>query len=1262
MKRFLRYLAYTLLFAFVMIATLVIVASTQTFQRKVLQHYASKYLDHFEVKEIHIYPSGLDLTSVVLAKADAVARFPLIHIKWDRSSLLYRNPLHIKTVDIEGFLIDIPSIATLQAAISGHKGDANAPLAKTYKSQYDFTTHTKTQYATPIIPATPFAKHFRLDKLEISGKINLEDQAITLKALGKDIGSYRQGLISLDVQYSTTSDQKPITDATLQTELNIMVNEEGLIQKAILDSAFIGHSRLLNTPAQIKLQALIEPSKAGEHYALNLYTLDGKGQESPLFDVDATLNVPQNTLHAKYKGYAQDEQILPFLSNINIPNFNLQYEGVANYDFGKQELHLMEVGSIEANDFGQVDPSLKDFKDIQLFAKVDLKYSKGLLDLRVLEATLKDNVDNPLLKVELGQPFKLHVKDHRIKLTQAQGDLLRIHSDGFPIAYLSPFFPDYQIQSNPLSLDIILSFDPGEGLRIRANRPIELSGLNLRDKNTPLLEDMSLRLTPEAIYQDQYLTFYYKPLEVTSHGQTILNAQGVIHLTMDGLIPEGLDTQGKIAANITAWVQQKIIQKYYNGKPLNQTVQLDCTYNLTHSDEALSVKELQIKLTDDVPTTHKEGFLNLTLKQPIVLSLDDALESLYNLDAQGDILSINLQNFPVSLVTPVIPKGIDFRADKLTGHATITRLAKNIGSGKTEEGLSFKMDEPINLTHVYLAKEGQSYLSGVHLSFFAQGFISQNYLEAKWQDLLLAQTSLTRLPIVSSSGTVRVLDNQVEFIELESDIDLPQLLAQPNVGAKSNLETGLLRLYAQASPRESSAVKANLQLKNIGLISPAKQIDTVTLAFQGTLSEDNSKLEFVSPLTIDGPSGTSDLNIRGLVNTSKDTRRFNIEVEGTRIELNDVLLLTHLAEPQTSATSKPQEPTKTQAAAPTARNTARDSKPFWHGLQGNLEVNVQAIAYAQFTLDQLMAKASITDTSISVEKLTASILEAPFDFSGSIIFDQKEANPYTLSSKANLQNLDMGPFLVLSEFAKEPPVDGTFSIATNAYSSAPNLDILIEDIQGDFQLQGRNGKLYTYSGASDTVKVGTQVVRAAGAIFGGQVKELDFLSQVVDFFKEIPYYQINIQAKRGANLNIDINRFLLEGPEVYLTGMGRVTYQENVPIGNQPLEMTTRIDAKGKAASLINSLGLLRNDINKQGYYIGPEFHITGTASSPSFKDFYNLFSRPRVSPGKNGGPDQESIFGKLGLPIAAPKDSGTKAPQKQEEDPIKGIMNLFGL
>lgn len=1265
MKRLLRYFTYTIICAIIALAVLLIAASTQTFQKKALQYFASKHLEHFEVADISVRLGGIDLSSVVMAQGDAVVKIPSMHIKWDRSSLLRRDPLHIKLVDIQGFYIDIPDVAAFQETFFKKSTHKKGKEAKSYKQQYDFVTHTETAYATPIIPTTPFAKHFRLDKLDIAGKAKIEDQNISLKAFGKDLGSYQQGRIRLDVKYNTDSEESPITAADFQTELNVIVNEEGLIQKIILDSSFMGHSRLLNAPAEIKLQGLIEPSKSGEHYTMNMYFMDAYGNESPLFDLDANLNVPENRLHAKYKGYGTQDQILPFLTNNLIPNFNLQYEGVCNYDFSAQEFHCMETGGIDASDFGQVNPVLLNFEDVHLAYKVDFKYSPQLLDVRVLDTVIQDKQGATLLAIQLNQPFKLHIKDQRVKLTQAEGDILRIQTNGFPIAYLSPFFPSYEIKSDPLSMDLILSFNEDQSVHLRANRAIELNHLSLSKNNTVLLQDISLYLLPEASYQDHYLNFAYKPLKISTQEQPILNTQGNVYLTLNQFTPEVINMQGTLAANITLWLQQNGVRQLYAQKPINQTAKLTSNYEFTYSLDALSIKQLSLKLTDNLPSTHKEGFLNVELKQPIMIPLDDPIKHLYAMEVQGELLTINLQNFPIALVEPFIPESLNFKADKLTGFTKIERSHKRIMNNKEVEGLSFKMDEPINLTHVYFSAGDQAYLSGVHLSFFAEGFLSEDYIEAKWQDLLIAQTSLTKLPIISSTGTIKVLDENVQFIELEADVDLPQLLAQPSINQKSNLNTGLLRIYAQTSPQESRAFKANLQLKNIELIRPAKHIDTITMACQGTISKDNT-IEFMSPLSINGPSGTSDLKISGLVKQLESNKSFDIQVEGSRIELNDVLLLGKLMETEgTPAASSPSKPSSTQTPSPVAtkkRNTTRDSRPFWYGIQGELQLNVQTIAYAQFTVDQLFAKAKVTNKAIDIEKLNGSLLDAPFDFSGNIIFNEKDDKPYTLKSKASLQDLNMGLFLVQSEFAKEPPIDGIFSVATNAYSNASNLDTLLEVMQGDFQLQGRNGKLYTYSSASDTVKVGTQVVRVAGAIFGSQVKELDFLSQVVDFFKEIPFYQVNIQAKRGADLNIDIYRFLLEGPEVYLTGMGQVTYQENVPISNQPLDMTTRIDAKGKAASLINSLGLLKNDINKQGYYIGPEFHVKGTAGKPSFTEFYNLFSRPRVSPSQNQGPDQESIFNKLGLPISNPKKTGTQPNQNNIDDPVKGIMNLFGL
>ncbi|HQU09529.1 MAG: hypothetical protein B7X06_03355, partial [Verrucomicrobia bacterium 21-51-4] len=196
------------------------------------------------------------------------------------------------------------------------------------------------------------------------------------------------------------------------------------------------------------------------------------------------------------------------------------------------------------------------------------------------------------------------------------------------------------------------------------------------------------------------------------------------------------------------------------------------------------------------------------------------------------------------------------------------------------------------------------------------------------------------------------------------------------------------------------------------------------------------------------------------------------------------------------------------------------------------------------------------------------------------------------------------------------------------------------------------GTFYVLAAGGKAAQAGAAVVGIAGIVnkaTGNKVGQIDTLNRVTQLLQKIDYTEFRIEAKRGSDLNIVLNPFLVQGPELRMFGTGAVTYQDGVAIANQPLLVTTFIDAKGSAAKTFSDIKLLSTEVDSAGYYKGPQFRITGTPANPNFSELNSVLEKAAMGVATSGG----SSSGGSGYTGAA-----TDAVQGA----VKGLGKMFGI
>jgi hypothetical protein len=160
---------------------------------------------------------------------------------------------------------------------------------------------------------------------------------------------------------------------------------------------------------------------------------------------------------------------------------------------------------------------------------------------------------------------------------------------------------------------------------------------------------------------------------------------------------------------------------------------------------------------------------------------------------------------------------------------------------------------------------------------------------------------------------------------------------------------------------------------------------------------------------------------------------------------------------------------------------------------------------------------------------------------------------------------------------------------------------------GTFDLKGGKGVLRALgqSKVGQAANVVSGLGALAGALTGKQ--EISAGADLVGIFAEIPFDRFLMHAERGTDLNLKVTNLEFVGPEVRITGSGVVQNQPNVPVSQQPMQLTLQLAAKGNIAQVLKQRNLISAQPDEQGYFVMQKsFTIGGT---PSKADSTSLWS-----------------------------------------------------
>jgi hypothetical protein len=309
-----------------------------------------------------------------------------------------------------------------------------------------------------------------------------------------------------------------------------------------------------------------------------------------------------------------------------------------------------------------------------------------------------------------------------------------------------------------------------------------------------------------------------------------------------------------------------------------------------------------------------------------------------------------------------------------------------------------------------------------------------------------------------------------------------------------------------------------------------------------------------------------------------------------------------------------------------------DRIPFWGGSAGRVDVSFDQLKAVGRDFSEVTGRADFDGKSLRLRNVRGVLPPKNLaKLEGTISFDPAAGEPYSLTSQAEVSDIDASSLFADPRFGRAPALEGHFSAAVAITSSGANLQGLVAGAQEEYRLRSSGGiiRLLKTSVAEvipeEPVRVSDELGKVGSAVgsFFGARRDSDRAGSnpvsknaeaILDFtyaVSEIGYDEITVTATRGADRTIHLDQFTVTAPEERLTGTGEISYVAGLPLRNRPLGLDLVFAARGDTEGLLAKGGLLSQRKDDLGYSILDQpVHIGGSLAHFDTSQWHDLLAK----------------------------------------------------
>ena len=1145
----------------------------------VLQAAGSKPELALQVARISAGPTGAEIDGLQFTRQGMTVKVDRLEADYSLFALLFRSRLVLDRLQVRGLEIDASHLsrkraeagaAAVPAAAPGALGRLNLPV-----------------------------------EIEI-GRVSLQGRALLPGATGRPavlseyqltgggISPGKEGALHLQAKLGDPSVSARVGALQASIDLRLRQSLQRTFESVGLNALVDAEGPGLTGHDQLKLGAELNRAEGGEKYRLRLDTVLG-GQAANLLSIDATLPTAGGVYQGVWSLTAKTAQIEPFFLGGALPIFDLRGRGGFTFNQTARDGSLTGDLEGEIDELGAVRPTLRALGAVKFRSRIDLAVNRQAARLNHWELSLAGAF--PVIELQANNAATYNFSQHQFTLGDAGvGEVLHLRLLGVPLAWMRPFISPVDVSGGFLTGEVVIGRNADQRLVADTVAPLVVQNLTVVQAGRVLLNQGELQAEADA--------------EFTGSGTKLRIRQ----LRLRTAAGDDLALKGELGAMAGAETAYSLQLDYSADLPQLLSPWLPAGHLRAQgsSDLTLQGTQLGVKRHETILRGEKgEAMLSLKLCRPIVYDL--AKSSLVGGEPEAEIATLNTGIWPMVLLGRILP-GFAASGAAQSGEFVLS------GAG---DHFSLQSRAPVRLSNFSLSCNRRPLIDRVIVEMSPAAELTAGRLtRLTGGNLVLRGDTGTELGQLTPEMALTA--DGIQHGTLGFNFNLAEIASQPalaNLAALSaGRASGEIRTVSGAG---ALRVEARVTLNGLVLREASHSLPVANFSLRADATADGH-LSLQAPILLDRSGVRTDLNLVIEGTRTHPGLKIDATLSGEHADLTDALQLLGAAGAPGTMAMPESKATQGRALSP----PAADSLPFWHGLTGQLQLDLKSVTRGQeWSMTGLTGRLEIDPARIRLKKIEANFGEkSRLSMKGEISFSDTP-NPYSLAGDISLTEFDAGKLFKALDPGRPPTVEGLFTFTGHAEGQGLTLDDTIDRLRGQVQLTSRQGVFRGFKRASEKISVASKAVEwsaALGSILGtdrvkqtaekmaGHSYQVDQLGQML---AELNYDQLSLRLVREPSLNVQLQDISLVSPEIRLLGNGTVTYTAGQPLLAQPLSVTLTLAARGKFEQLLGKLKELDGGRDELGYAKTKNaIALSGTLAKPDPRPYFNRLASSKLT------------------------------------------------
>lgn len=458
----------------------------------------------------------------------------------------------------------------------------------------------------------------------------------------------------------------------------------------------------------------------------------------------------------------------------------------------------------------------------------------------------------------------------------------------------------------------------------------------------------------------------------------------------------------------------------------------------------------------------------------------------------------------------------------------------------------------------------------------------------------------------------RVLPQTLD-LTLRADLavlhELP--IADRHLPAAGNL---VLRTSGDLLGRQPVTFQA--RLSGVPTADGKRVLDPLELNARGKIdsSADDAHVAFDIGVRFGDPARLSDLAFQAKVSPEHDSLEVASTIRGARLDFAEVMAWQSAFAAPARARPKPAATGRTASrliarflpGRAAAANADAPAPPFWHLVRGSLDLEIGAVEFAPYRIENVRGNLRLTDREFTLSRLEGRMFEGNWGGQVRVQHDPAAAGAaHTLDASFRIAQFDSAR-VVQTVFRRDTAVvEAKVDVEADFTSRGDRLPDLIASASGGFAARTRNGVVRFALPNSE--------MNSSLAVLGGAVTfspELRALGRLLPKLAEMPVEDLRLAGRVDASGEVRLSEFALNSPQARFTGRGRVAATSDA-IMSRPLDLSLNIAAKDEMAVILGGMKLLERQKDAAGFQaVREKLTVGGKAGEPDLRPLYDLLAR----------------------------------------------------